>query len=657
MNIYPVPGHIKQSAWIDSKQYTEMYKRSIENPESFWSQQGQCIDWIKPFTKVMDTSFDPKNLHIKWFYDGTLNACANCLDRHLANRKNQTAILWVGDNPDEERQISYGELHTKVCRFANALKDIGVRKRDRVAIYLPMIPEAVITMLACARIGAVHSVVFGGFSAEALSNRILDCDAAILVTANEGYRHGKLVPFKRNADKAAAITKIEKMVVIQRTENQVPWDKSRDYWYHDLVRTASENCECEALEAEHPLFILYTSGSTGTPKGVLHTTGGYMVYATLSFKYIFDYKDKEIYWCTADIGWITGHTYLVYGPLAAGATIVMFEGVPDYPNASRYWNIVEKYNVNILYTAPTVIRGLMRYGSKPVKRHNLDSLRILGTVGEPIDPKSWDWYHSIVGGGHCPIVDTWWQTETGGIMLTPLPGSTDLKPGSVSRPFFGIKPALVDDQGHFLQGPANGNLVICNSWPGQMRTVFRNHARFVQTYFSQCPGSFFTDDQAHRDENGDYWITGRIDDVIKVSGHRIGTARIESAIIAHPKVAEAAAVGYPHDIKGQGLYLFVRLNQGEQPTSSLHQELINWVREKIGPIATPDFLQFVKGLPKTRSGKVMRRILRKIAANDYEDLGDISTLADPSVIEGLISVIQKSETRSQKSEVSKSAPR
>ncbi len=637
MSIYPIPANIKKSAWIDAHKYEELYQLSIEDPEGFWSQQGQCIDWIKPYSKILDVSFEPENVYIKWFYDGTLNASANCLDRHLKDRKDQAAILWVGDDPNDERQISYAELYTEVCRFANALKNIGVEKGNCVAIYMPMIPEAVVAMLACARIGAIHSVVFGGFSAEALANRMIDCEATVLVTANEGYRRGKLVPFKRNADKAASLTKIDKMVVIQRTKNQVPWNDSRDRWYHELIQKASEHCPPEEVDAEHPLFILYTSGSTGTPKGVLHTTGGYMVYGALSFKYVFDYQDEEIYWCTADIGWITGHTYLVYGPLAAGATILMFEGVPDYPDESRYWSIVESYQVNILYTAPTVIRGLMRHGADPVKKHNRDSLRILGTVGEPIDPKSWAWYHSVVGDGRCPIVDTWWQTETGGIALTPLPGATDLKPGSVTRPFFGIKPAIVDDQGQFLEGPASGNLVIQNSWPGQMRTVFRDHARFVKTYFSQCPGSFFTDDRVRRDEDGDYWITGRIDDVIKVSGHRLGTARIESAIISHPKVAEAAAVGYPHEIKGNGIYLFVNLTKGGKPSEELRQELIQWIREKIGPIATPDFLQWVNGLPKTRSGKIMRRILRKIAANDYENLGDISTLSDPSVVKDLIS--------------------
>lgn len=637
MSIYPIPENIKKSAWIDAQKYEELYQLSIEDPEEFWSQQGQCIDWIKPYSKILDVSFDPENVYIKWFYDGILNASANCLDRHLKDRKDQVAILWVGDDPNDERQISYGELYTEVCRFANALKNIGVEKGDCVAIYMPMIPEAVVAMLACARIGAIHSVVFGGFSAEALANRMIDCEATVLVTANEGYRRGKLVPFKRNADKAASLTKIDKMVVIQRTKNQVPWNDSRDRWYHELIQKASEHCPPEEVDAEHPLFILYTSGSTGTPKGVLHTTGGYMVYGALSFKYVFDYQDEEIYWCTADIGWITGHTYLVYGPLAAGATVLMFEGVPDYPNESRYWSIVERYQVNILYTAPTVIRGLMRHGADPVKKHNRDSLRILGTVGEPIDPKSWAWYHSVVGDDRCPVVDTWWQTETGGIALTPLPGATDLKPGSVTRPFFGIKPAIVDDQGQFLEGPASGNLVIQNSWPGQMRTVFRDHARFVKTYFSQRPGTFFTDDRARRDEDGDYWITGRIDDVIKVSGHRIGTARIESAIISHPKVAEAAAVGYPHEIKGNGIYLFVNLTKGGKPSEELRQELIQWIREKIGPIATPDFLQWVTGLPKTRSGKIMRRILRKIAANDYGNLGDISTLSDPSVVKELIS--------------------
>ncbi len=637
MTTYPVPENIKESAWINAQTYEELYQLSIEDPEIFWDRHGRCIDWIKPYSKVSDVSFAPKDLHIKWFYDGTLNASANCIDRHLHNRAQQVAILWVGDDPDEERQITYRELYIEVCRFANALKNIGVGKGDRVAIYLPMIPEAVVAMLACARIGAIHSVVFGGFSAEALANRMTDCAATVLVTANEGYRHGKLIPFKRNADKAASLTKIDKVVVVQRSKNQVPWQEPRDLWYHELIEKVSDDCPPEELAAEHPLFILYTSGSTGTPKGVLHTTGGYMVYGALSFKYIFDYKDKELYWCTADIGWITGHTYLVYGPLANGATILMFEGVPDYPDVSRYWSIVEKYHVNILYTAPTVIRGLMRYGTSPVEQHTRDSLRILGTVGEPIDPKSWGWYYSVVGQERCPIVDTWWQTETGGIVLTPLPGATELKPGSVARPFFGIKPALVDDKGTVLEGPASGNLVIENSWPGQMRTVFRNHSRFIETYFSQCPGTFFTDDRARRDEDGDYWITGRIDDVIKVSGHRIGTARIESAIIAHPKVAEAAAVGYPHDIKGHGIYIFVHLNQGETGDEKLRQELITWLREKIGPIATPDFLQWVEGLPKTRSGKIMRRILRKIAANDYEDLGDISTLSDPSVVKDLIS--------------------
>ncbi len=636
MTVYPVPDSIKQSAWIDAKGYDELYQWSIEDPEGFWRQHGQCIDWIKPYTKVMDYSFESNNVYIKWYEDGTLNACANCIDRHLKDRKDQAAILWVGDDPKEHRSITYGELHREVCRFGNALRDLGVSKGDHVVLYLPMIPEALVAMFACARIGAVHSVVFGGFSAEALANRIMDCKASVLITADEGYRRGKLVPFKINADKALEMTNVEKVIVIQRTKNSVSWDQSRDHWYHELMAQASEDCLPEEMNAEDPLFILYTSGSTGTPKGVLHTTGGYMVYATLSFKYIFDYKDKEIFWCTADVGWITGHTYLVYGPLSLGATILMFEGVPDYPDVSRYWDIVETYKVNILYTSPTVIRGLMRYGAEPVEKHSRDSLRLLGTVGEPIDPKSWEWYHSVVGDGRCPIVDTWWQTETGGIILTPLPGAMKLKPGSVAKPFFGIKPALVDEDGNTLEGEASGNLVILNSWPGQMRSVFRDHPRFVKTYFTQYPGTFSTDDRARRDNDGDYWITGRVDDVIKVSGHRIGTARIESAMIAHPKVAEAAAVGYPHEIKGQGIYLFVNLNKGEEPSEELREELINWVREKIGPIITPDFLQWVEGLPKTRSGKVMRRILRKIAADDCTDLGDISTLSDPSVVEALI---------------------
>ena len=630
---YKVPSSFANKAWVDKRKYDELYAWSIEDPIGFWKEHGQCIDWIRPYSKIMDYSFVPPNVYIKWYEDGALNACANCLDRHLDTRRNQIAIYW------EKRTLTYGELFREVSKFANGLKKIGIKKGDRVAIYLPMIPEAVVSMLACARLGAIHSVVFGGFSPEALAKRILDCEAKLVITADEGFRRGQMISFKQNTDKALSdkeIKTVENVIVIKHSRNNVPWERGRDFWYHELICDVSEDCPPEAVNAEDPLFILYTSGSTGTPKGVLHTTGGYMVYSALTFKYIFDYKEEEIYWCTADIGWITGHTYGVYGPLAAGATTLLFEGVPDYPDVSRYWQIVESYKVNILYTAPTALRSLMRYGSEPVTRYNRSSLRLLGTVGEPIDPTSWEWYYRVVGEERCPIVDTWWQTETGGIVLSPLPGAMDLKPGSVAKPFFGIKAGLIDKNCDLLEGPGEGSLVLSTSWPGQMRTVYRNHQRFVETYFSRCHGTFFTDDGARRDEDGDYWITGRVDDVIKISGHRLGTAEIESVMTAHPKVSESAVVAFPHKIKGSGIYLFIVLAEGEKPSNQLTKDLKQWARQKIGPIAAPDFIQWTEGLPKTRSGKVMRRILRQIAANQPNDLGDTSTLSDPDVVEDLI---------------------
>ncbi len=638
--VYPVKPEFADSAWINNEKYLQMYQQSVINPEGFWREQAeQRIDWIKPFTRVRNVSFDDHNVDIKWFEDGTLNASANCLDRHLETRGDQVAIIWEGDDPDQDRHITYKELHEEVSRFANALRGQGVRKGDIVCIYMPMIPEAAVAMLACTRIGAVHSVVFGGFSPDALAGRIEDSNAKIVITSDEGVRAGKRVPLKANVDEALtnpAIRSLEKVIVVKRTGSDVAWHSHRDVWYHDLVSLASPHCPAEEMGAEDPLFILYTSGSTGKPKGVLHTTGGYMVWASITHQYVFDYHDGDIYWCTADVGWITGHTYLLYGPLANGGTTLMCEGVPNYPDINRFSQIVDKHQVNILYTAPTAIRSLMAEGSKAVEGTHRESLRLLGSVGEPINPEAWEWYYRTIGEERCPVVDTWWQTETGGIMITPLPGATDTKPGSATLPFFGVQPALVDNTGMLLEGAVEGNLVMIDSWPGQARSVFGDHERFVQTYFSTFRGMYFTGDGARRDEDGYYWITGRVDDVINVSGHRMGTAEVESALVAHPKVAEAAVVGYPHDIKGQGIYVYVTLNAGEESSEELVKELRNWVRAEIGPIAAPDLIQITPGLPKTRSGKIMRRILRKIAANEHESLGDISTLADPSVVESLI---------------------
>ena len=634
--LFPVPEAIAKAAWCTNDQYLQMYKRSVDDPEGFWAEQAKRIDWIKPFTKVKDVSFQAP-VHIRWFYDGTLNVSYNCLDRHLAKRGDQTAILWEGDDPAVSKAITYRELHRDVCKFANVLKGLGVKKGDRVTIYLPMIPELAVAMLACSRIGAIHSIVFGGFSPDSLAGRIQDCDSTVVVTSDEGVRGGRKIPLKVNTDEALAkCPTVGKCVVVKHTGGDIAWKSGRDVWWHEMMANASADCPPEEMNAEDPLFILYTSGSTGKPKGVLHTTGGYLVYVSMTHQYVFDYHDGDVYWCTADIGWVTGHSYIVYGPLANGALTVMFEGVPNYPDASRFWQVVDKHKVNIFYTAPTAIRALMREGDGPVKKTSRQSIRILGTVGEPINPEAWLWYYNVVGDRRCPIVDTWWQTETGGILITPLPGATALKPGSATRPFFGVKPCLVDADGKVLDGASSGNLCITDAWPGMMRTVFRDHDRFVQTYFSTYPGKYFTGDGCRRDADGYYWITGRVDDVINVSGHRIGTAEVESALVAHPKVAEAAVVGFPHDLKGQGIYAYVTLNAGEQPNDDLRKELVGWVRKEIGPIASPDVIQWAPGLPKTRSGKIMRRILRKIAENDFGALGDTSTLADPSVVQDLI---------------------
>ena len=633
---FPVPDEVAESAWIDAAKYERMYAESISNPERFWAEHGRRIDWIKPFTKVKDVSFTGK-VHIRWFYDGALNVSANCLDRHLNQRADQTAILWEGDDPKEHRHVSYGELHQTVCRFANVLKAQGIRKGDRVTIYMPMIPETAAAMLACARIGAIHSVVFGGFSPESLIGRIQDCDSCCVITADEGLRGGRRIPLKANTDEA--LTKcpgVRTCIVVRRTGGEIGWVPGRDHWYHELMANASDDCPPEPMNAEDPLFILYTSGSTGKPKGVLHTTGGYLVYVAMTHQYIFDYHDGDIYWCTADVGWVTGHSYIVYGPLANGATSLMFEGVPNYPDAARFWEVVDKHKVSIFYTAPTAIRALMREGEAPVKRTSRKSLRLLGTVGEPINPEAWLWYHRVVGDKRCPIVDTWWQTETGGILISPLPGAIGTKPGSATKPFFGIQPVIVDGEGRALEGESEGNLCIDDSWPGQMRTVYGDHQRFVDTYFKTFPGKYFTGDGCRRDKDGYYWITGRVDDVINVAGHRLGTAEVESALVAHQKVAEAAVVGYPHDIKGQGIYAYVTLKAGIEPNEGLRKELVQWVRKEIGPIATPDLIQWAPGLPKTRSGKIMRRILRKIAENEYSNLGDTSTLADPTVVQELV---------------------
>ncbi|WP_417430689.1 acetate--CoA ligase [Kiloniella sp.] len=635
--VFPVPEDLAQKAWVDEPRYLEMYQQSIEDPEAFWAEHGKRIHWFKPFTKVKDVNYGPGDVHIRWYEDGTTNVCYNAIDRHLPTKKDDTAIIWEGDDPSEHEYITYGQLHDNVSRFANAMKARGVKKGDRVTIYMPMIPEATYAMLACARIGAVHSVVFGGFSPDALAGRIQGCESNCVITADEGLRGGRKVPLKANTDKALeSCPDVDTVFVVKRTGGDINWDDKRDIWWDEACAAADKECPAEEMKAEDPLFILFTSGSTGNPKGVLHTTGGYLVYASMTHKYVFDYHDGDIYWCTADVGWITGHSYIVYGPLTNGATTLVFEGVPNYPTASRFWEVCDKHKVNIFYTAPTAIRALMREGLDAVKRTSRSSIRLLGTVGEPINPEAWMWYHQVVGEGRCQIVDTWWQTETGGILITPLPGATPLKPGSATRPFFGVKPLLVDNDGKVIEEAGEGNLCISDSWPGQMRTLYGDHERFVQTYFSTYDGLYFTGDGCRRDEDGYYWITGRVDDVINVSGHRMGTAEVESALVAHAKVAESAVVGYPHDIKGQGIYAYVTLNAGEEPSEELRKELVVWVRKEIGPIATPDMLQWAPGLPKTRSGKIMRRILRKIAENDYGSLGDTSTLADPSVVDDLI---------------------
>ena len=634
--LFPVSADFAKKAWVDAAKYQAMYDKSIADPVGFWGEHGKRVDWIKPYSQVKDVSYTG-DVHIKWFHDGTLNVAANCTDRHLAKRANQTAIIWEGDDPAESKHITYKELHEQSSRMANVLKKHGVKKGDRVTIYLPMIPEAAYAMLACARIGAVHSIVFGGFSPDSLVGRIQDCDSNFVITADEGLRGGRKVPLKANADAALkSCPSVKKMLVVKRTGGNVAWEAGRDIWWHDEAASVAADCPAAEMSAEDPLFILYTSGSTGKPKGVLHTSGGYLVFASMTHQYVFDYHDGDIYWCTADVGWVTGHSYIVYGPLANGATTLMFEGVPNYPDASRFWQVVDKHKVNIFYTAPTAIRALMREGEAMVKKTSRASLRLLGSVGEPINPEAWLWYHRIVGDSRCPIVDTWWQTETGGILITPLPGAIATKPGSATKPFFGVKPVLVDNDGKLLEGATDGNLCIADSWPGQMRTVFGDHKRFVETYFSTFKGYYFTGDGCRRDEDGYYWITGRVDDVINVSGHRMGTAEVESALVAHPKVAESAVVGYPHDIKGQGIYAYVTLKAGEHPTEELRKELVAWVRKQIGPIASPDLIQWAPGLPKTRSGKIMRRILRKIAANEHSALGDTSTLADPTVVDDLV---------------------
>ena len=635
--IFDVPADIAANALVDNAQYEKLYAESVSDPDAFWGEHGKRLDWIKPYSKVKNTHYAKDDVSIKWYEDGTLNACVNCVDRHLETRGAQTAIIWEGDEPDQDARISYTQLHEEVCRFANVLKARGVKKGDRVTIYMPMIPEATYAMLACARIGAVHSVVFGGFSPDALAGRILDCESTCIITADEGIRGGKTIPLKANTDAALAqCPDVATVIVVTRTGNEVAMQDGRDVVYEDARAEVEPTCPAEEMSAEDPLFILYTSGSTGKPKGVLHTTGGYLVYASMTHQYVFDYKDGETYWCTADVGWVTGHSYIVYGPLANGATTLMFEGVPNYPDNSRFWDVCDKHQVNIFYTAPTALRALMREGDGPVKATSRESLRLLGSVGEPINPEAWLWYYNVVGEGKSPIVDTWWQTETGGILITPLPGATALKPGSATRPFFGIKPQLVDAEGAVLEGAASGNLCITDSWPGQMRTVYGDHQRFIDTYFVQYPGTYFTGDGCRRDADGYYWITGRVDDVLNISGHRLGTAEVESALVAHRQVAEAAVVGYPHDIKGQGIYCYVTLNAGLAGDEDLKKELVQWVRKEIGPIASPDLIQFAPGLPKTRSGKIMRRILRKIAEDDFSNLGDTSTLADPAVVNDLI---------------------
>jgi acetyl-CoA synthetase len=634
--VYDVPADWQKRAYADDAKYQELYARSIKDPNGFWAEQAKRLDWIKPFSKVKNTSYTG-DVSIKWFEDGTLNAAYNCVDRHLAKRGDQTAILWEGDDPKDDRKITYKQLHAEVCRFANVLKARGVKKGDRVTIYMPMIPEAAVSILACARIGAVHSVIFGGFSPDSIAGRIEDCKSTVVVTADEGLRGGRKIPLKANVDAACdKVSGVTSVIVVKRTNEPVNMKSGRDVYYDEIAKTVPADCPCEEMSAEDPLFILYTSGSTGKPKGVLHTTGGYLLYTSITHQYVFDYHDGDIYWCTADVGWVTGHSYIVYGPLSNGAITMMFEGVPNYPTTSRFWEVCDKHKVNIIYTAPTAIRALMQGGEAPVKKTSRKSLRLLGTVGEPINPEAWEWYYHVVGEDRCPIVDTWWQTETGGILITPLPGATKLKPGSATRPFFGIIPQIVDAEGKELKGAASGNLCIIDSWPGQMRTVYGDHQRFIDTYFKTYPGKYFTGDGCRRDTDGYYWITGRVDDVINVAGHRLGTAEVESALVAHPKVSEAAVVGYPHDIKGQGIYAYVTLMAGEKPSEELRKELVGWVRKEIGPIASPDLIQFSPGLPKTRSGKIMRRILRKIAEDEFGNLGDTSTLADPAVVDDLV---------------------
>ena len=635
--IYPVPAAWKKHALVDEAGYKKAYAESVKDPVKFWGKQAKRLDWFKAPKKIKNTSFAYPNVSIKWYEDGVLNVAYNCIDRHLKKRGDQTAIIWEGDNPYDDKKITYAELYEHVCRLANVMKRHGVKKGDRVTIYMPMLPEAGYAMLACARIGAVHSVVFGGFSPESLAGRILDCDSKFVITADEGLRGGKRIPLKANTDAALAKCKgDEKVLLVRRTGAAVNFVAGRDHWYHDEVLQVSGDCKPEKMMAEDPLFILYTSGSTGKPKGVLHTTGGYLVYAAMTHETIFDYHKGDVYWCTADVGWVTGHSYILYGPLANGAITLMFEGVPNYPSTSRFWEVIDKHKVNIFYTAPTALRALMQQGDGPVTKTSRKSLRLLGSVGEPINPEAWEWYHRVVGDGRCPIVDTWWQTETGGILISPLPGATKLKPGSATKPFFGCQPALVDDKGAFLEGAASGNLVILDSWPGQMRTVYGDHKRFVETYFSTYKGTYFTGDGCRRDEDGYYWITGRVDDVLNVSGHRLGTAEVESALVSHAKVSEAAVVGYPHDIKGQGIYCYVTLMAGVAGDDELRKILVDHVRKEIGPLATPDKVQFAPGLPKTRSGKIMRRILRKIAEDDFGALGDTSTLADPAVVDDLV---------------------